>query len=138
VSRVLRRERVALGAICAAALLCGLAAAGFAKKLPAKPIDLNRATLAQLEELPGIGPSKARAILEFREKSGPFERVEDLLALPGIGTKRFKKLRPYISVSPPARENKRKGSGGRPRKTAWNAMPPPGSPAAWPAVGLCA
>ena len=144
-SRVLRREQVALGAICAAALLCGLAAAGFAKKLPAKPIDLNRATLAQLEELPGIGPAKARAILEFREKSGPFERVDDLLALPGIGPKRFEKLRPYVTVSPPAREKKQKGSGETTRKTAWNAMPPPGCPAALagkagtlPVVGLCA
>ena len=94
------RGRVALGAICAAALFCALATACFAKKLPSKPIDLNRATLEQLEELPGIGPAKARAILEFREKSGPFERVTDLLALPGIGRKRFDKLRPYVIVVP--------------------------------------
>ena len=99
-SRFLTRGRVALGAICAAALFCALATAGFAKKLPSKPIDLNRATLKQLEELPGIGPAKAHAILEFREKSGPFERVTDLLALPGIGRKRFDKLRPYVIVIP--------------------------------------
>ncbi len=105
-SSVLRRGQAALGAICAAALFCGLATAGYAKKLPAKPIDLNRATLAQLEELPGIGPAKARAILEFREKSGPFEHVTDLLALPGIGRKRFDKLRPYVVVIPVRKDQK--------------------------------
>jgi competence ComEA-like helix-hairpin-helix protein len=90
--------RVGVGAICVLTLICWLSAAGFAKKLPAKPIDLNSATLEQLEELPGIGPAKARAILEFRQKSGPFEHVTDLLALPGIGRKRFDKLRPYVIV----------------------------------------
>jgi competence ComEA-like helix-hairpin-helix protein len=104
VSSVFRRGRGALGAICAAALFCGLATAVYAKKLPAKPIDLNRATLAQLEELPGIGRAKARAILEFREKSGPFEHVTDLLALPGIGRKRFDRLRPYVMVVPPKKK----------------------------------
>ncbi len=83
-------------------LLCLLPRPAFAKKHPAKPIDLNRATLEQLEELPGIGPSMARRILEFREKSGPFRRVQDLLAIRGIGPKRFEALRPYVFVSPPA------------------------------------
>lgn len=83
-------------------LLYLLSPPAFAQKHPAKPIDLNRATLPQLEELPGIGPSMARRILEFREKSGPFRRVEDLLAIRGIGQKRFEQLRPYVYVSPPA------------------------------------
>lgn len=99
-SRFLKRAQAVFGAIVAAALFCGLATAGLAKKLPTKPIDLNRATLAQLEQLPGIGPVRARQILEFRRKSGPFESVNDLLALPGIGPKRFKKLRPYVTVVP--------------------------------------
>jgi competence ComEA-like helix-hairpin-helix protein len=103
----LTRGRAAIGAAVAAALLCFLAADCFAKKLPAKPIDLNRATLAQLEELPGIGPTKARAILEFRRKNGPFERVTDLLALPGIGRKRFERLRPYVIVVPPKKQQKK-------------------------------
>lgn len=98
--RILGRGRVVLGAIVTAALFCGPAMAGFAKKLPTKPIDLNRATLAQLEELPGIGPARAREILEFRKKSGPFESVDDLLALRGIGRKRFEKIRSYVVVIP--------------------------------------
>jgi len=68
------------------------------KHPPATPIDLNGATLEQLEELPGIGPSTANAIVKFREKSGPFKRPEDLLAIHGISKAKFEKLRPYIVV----------------------------------------
>jgi competence protein ComEA len=52
--------------------------------------------------LPGIGPTIAKAIVRFRAKSGPFRRVEDLLAVRGISEDKLKKLRPYITVSPPA------------------------------------
>jgi competence protein ComEA len=70
------------------------------KKPPAHPIDLNSATVEQLQELPGIGPGTAKAIVRFREKSGPFQRVEDLLAIRGITKKRLEKLRPYVTVGP--------------------------------------
>lgn len=69
------------------------------KHPPAKPLDLNSATAAQLEQLPGVGPATAKAIVQFREKSGPFRRVEDLLAVPRITKKRLEKLRPYVTVS---------------------------------------
>ena len=85
-------------------LAAGICAAGNVsaqKKPPAKVVDLNAATLAQLETLPGIGPSRAQAILDLREKSGPFERVEDLLAIRGINKARLEKLRPYVMVTPP-------------------------------------
>jgi comEA protein len=75
-----------------------------AKPTPAKTVDLNTATVEQLQQLPGIGPVRAKAIVEFREKSGPFERVEDLLAIRGISKARFEKLRPYVTVSPPRRQ----------------------------------
>lgn len=65
---------------------------------PSHRVDLNRATLAQLEKLPGIGPVRARAILKFREQSGPFHRVDDLLAIRGIGRSRLEKIRPYVFV----------------------------------------
>jgi competence protein ComEA len=71
------------------------------KQPPAKPLDLNTATLEQLEQLPGVGPNTAKAIIRFREKSGPFKRVEDLRAIHGISKSRFEKIRPYITVSPP-------------------------------------
>jgi competence ComEA-like helix-hairpin-helix protein len=71
------------------------------KKPPAHPIDLNRATIAQLQQLPGIGPATAKAIIQFREKSGPLKRVEDLLAIQGISKARLEKLRPYVTTAPP-------------------------------------
>ena len=85
----------------AALLLLFLAcAATFAQKQPpAKPLDPNTATLEQLEHLPGVGETTAKAIIRFREKSGPFKRVEDLRAIHGISKARFEKLRPYITVS---------------------------------------
>jgi len=71
------------------------------KKPPAKPIDLNAATIKELQELPGVGPVTAQRIIEARQKSGRFRRVEDLLAIRGISTKRLDALRPYVTVSPP-------------------------------------
>src|SRR5437016_12297641 len=71
------------------------------KQRPAKPIDLNAATIKELEELPGVGPVTAQRIIEARQKSGRFRRVEDLLAIRGISTKRLEALRPYVTVSPP-------------------------------------
>ena len=76
------------------------AAAQAQKQPPAKPLDLNTATLEQLQQLPGVGPNTAKAIIRFREKSGPFKRVEDLRAIHGISKARFERIRPYITVSP--------------------------------------
>jgi competence protein ComEA len=59
---------------------------------------LNRATAAQLEQLPGIGPSKAQAILELRSKLGGFTAPEQLLEVKGIGPKTFDKLRSLITT----------------------------------------
>src|SRR2546425_5454575 len=85
-----------------AAILCFalvFAAAGQGKKQPpAKPLDLNTATPGEFQQLPGIGPTTAKAIVHFREKSGPFRRVEDLLVIRGISRARLEKLRPYVTV----------------------------------------
>lgn len=61
-------------------------------------IDLNRATLEELDRLPGIGPSKAEAILKYREEHGPFKSVEELKNVSGIGEKTLEKLLPYLTV----------------------------------------
>ncbi len=86
---------------CAALLLAGSLAAAPKKKLPAHPIDLNTATLQQLEELPGVGPVTAQKIIDFRTKSGPFKSATDLLAVPRISKNKFAKIRPYVVVKPP-------------------------------------
>jgi len=63
------------------------------------PINLNTATQAQLESLPGIGPKAAQRILEYRQKNGNFKKTEDLMNVKGIGEKSFLKLKPLLTVS---------------------------------------
>lgn len=60
---------------------------------PAGPLHLNTATLEQLDELPGIGPSTAQKILDFRDEHGAFTSVDELDAVPGIGPARLEQLR---------------------------------------------
>ncbi len=62
-------------------------------------INLNAATVDQLETLPGIGRKVAERIVEYRTKSGGFKRVEDLMNVKGIGEKSFLKLKPLVSVA---------------------------------------
>ncbi|MEH7272539.1 helix-hairpin-helix domain-containing protein [Neobacillus vireti] len=61
-------------------------------------INLNKADENELQNLPGIGPSKAAAILEYRETNGVFKSVEDLKNISGIGDKTFEKLKDLITV----------------------------------------
>jgi competence ComEA-like helix-hairpin-helix protein len=92
------RGRIALVVL---AGMTAIASSAVQKHPPAQPLDLNAATIEQLEELPGIGPGTAKAIAAFREKSGPFRRVEDLLAIRGITKQRLEKIRPYVVVNVP-------------------------------------
>jgi competence ComEA-like helix-hairpin-helix protein len=61
-------------------------------------VDLNQAGLAELDDLPGIGPVLAGRILQHRNAHGPFREPEDLLAVPGIGPRLFERLRSRIRV----------------------------------------
>ena len=65
-------------------------------------VNLNSATVPQLEALPGIGRSTAERIVEYRQKSGGFKKVEDLMNVQGIGEKSFLKLKPLVTVGTPA------------------------------------
>jgi competence protein ComEA len=65
------------------------------------PINLNSATAAQLETLPGIGKATAERILEYRQKNGAFKKVEDLMNVRGIGEKSFLTLKPLVTVTAP-------------------------------------
>ena len=67
-------------------------------------INLNTATVSQLDSLPGIGPVIAERILELRERSGPFQRIEDLMNIRGIGERTFLKLQDLITVKEEERQ----------------------------------
>jgi competence protein ComEA len=61
-------------------------------------LDPNRATAADLEAVPGIGPMLARRIVEFRQERGPFQNIENLLEVKGLGPKILEKIRPYVVI----------------------------------------
>ena len=84
-------------ALVLAALLFG---AGASAAEP-EPLELNRATLEELQKLPGVGPRKAEAILELRKKR-PFTRITQLLEVKGIGRKTLERLKPWVRVEPAA------------------------------------
>jgi competence protein ComEA len=65
---------------------------------PGVPLNLNTATLEQLDELDGIGPTTAQQILDFREAQGGFGSVDELDQVPGIGEKRLASLREQVRV----------------------------------------
>ncbi|MEV8372809.1 ComEA family DNA-binding protein [Kribbella sp. NPDC056861] len=64
----------------------------------ATPIDLNTATLAQLDGLPGVGPVLAQRILDWRNEHGRFTSTDELQEVPGVGPKKFESLKPHVRV----------------------------------------
>jgi len=63
-------------------------------------VDINTATAAQFLELPGIGPTRAADIVNYREKIGAFATLEQLLDVPGIGPTTFEQIRPLLTLTP--------------------------------------
>ncbi len=96
------------------------------KKPPTHPINLNTASSAELQEVPGIGPSTAQKILDTRKSYGAYKSVDDLLAIKGIGPKRLDKMRKYLTVNKQAAKKTTSGP-----ETA--ASPPKTLPAKPPA-----
>jgi competence protein ComEA len=103
VSRALARVLVALflalpasGAVAEEPAPCPGSEHGGGEK--SVPLNLNTATEAELLELPGVGPTRAKAILAFRESHGGFLNVSQLLRIKGFGRAVFKRLRPLVTV----------------------------------------
>jgi competence protein ComEA len=65
---------------------------------PAAMVNINTATAAEFEQLPGIGAKTAARIVDYRQKKGPFKKIEELMNVQGIGEKSFLKLRPQLTV----------------------------------------
>ena len=74
------------------------APAGATATTPTQPVNLNTATLEQLDTLDGVGPGIARRILDYRQQHGGFRRVEELGEVSGIGAKRLATLTPLVTV----------------------------------------
>jgi competence protein ComEA len=114
----LSQRRRALASVLAA-VLCGLASTaaaapgnpGAAPKAQASAagetaaasgvVNVNTATEEELLRLPGVGPSRAKAILELRARSKRFEKLEDLMRVKGIGRATFRNLRPMLTLDGP-------------------------------------
>jgi len=62
------------------------------------PIDINTATQAELESLPGIGPITAQDIIAFRDQNGAFRTIEEIENVPGIGQKTFETIKEFITA----------------------------------------
>jgi len=90
--RVISRS---LGAALAMALLLAIAQPATAES---KQVNVNTASAAELTSVKGIGEAKSQAIVDYREKHGPFKSVDDLKAVSGIGDKLLEQLRPQVTV----------------------------------------
>jgi len=93
-----RFRRAAVGLLCGLVLLgTGATAAPSGSEMGGSKVNVNTASAAELASLPGIGPSKAQAIVEHRAKE-PFTRAEDLRKVKGIGPKLYDTIREQITV----------------------------------------
>lgn len=91
-------QRVAVPRVGQAAEPVGGASSGSASAAPdaAAPLDLNAATAAELDALPGVGPATAAAIVAYRDKHGHFRSVDELTDVPGIGPAKLAALRDLV------------------------------------------
>ena len=81
-----------------AAAISVSALSSFAAESISGVVNLNTATVEELQLLPGIGESRARAVIEARKRRGGFQKVEDLLEVKGIGEAGLAKIRPHVTL----------------------------------------
>lgn len=92
------RALAGLAALAALALALPAVSAEQAEPAVSGTVNVNTATLEELQLLPGIGESRARAVIELRKQRGGFKRIEDLLEVRGIGESSLEKLRPFVTT----------------------------------------
>ncbi len=85
--------------LCLGLLLTPVAAlAQKGKAVSTEKVNLNTATLEQLQTLPGIGPAMAKRVIEYRSKVGKFTKIEEIINVKGIGEKKFQKIKDRLVV----------------------------------------
>jgi competence protein ComEA len=119
------RSGAALRLLALGLLACALAVRGAQAQDPparaavpvARPavVNINTAQAAELLLLPGIGPARAQAILEYRRSQGAFLSVDELARVPGIGPRSLERLRPFCAVSGPTTARVPRGAAARRR-----------------------
>lgn len=80
-----------------------------AANAPEKKININTASVSELQKLPQIGEVVAQRIIDHREKHGKFEKIEEIMKIKGIGEKTFLKLKDLITVGDESTAKKEKG-----------------------------
>ena len=95
---------VALASLLAAQPQMAAAQSRTSGRSTAKPavtgqVNINTASVTELQTLPGIGAKTAERIVEYRQKNGPFKKIEELMNVRGVGEKNFLKLKPHLSVA---------------------------------------
>jgi competence protein ComEA len=95
---MLRFAQIAGAASALALLLVFAGAPVIAEEEITGVVNVNTASAAELERLPGIGASRAKAVIEAREAKGGFKSLDDLLAVKGIGEASLAKLRPHLTL----------------------------------------
>ena len=68
------------------------------KLSPGQTLDVNTASAEELTQLPGVGPGLAQRIVDFRQQNGPFQTVDDLQNVPGLGASKFDRLAPFVRI----------------------------------------
>jgi competence ComEA-like helix-hairpin-helix protein len=71
---------------------------------PAEMVNLNTGTAAQIATLPGIGLKTAELVVQYREKNGPFKKIEEIMNVRGVGEKSFLRIKDRLTVAQPKSE----------------------------------
>jgi comEA protein len=82
------------------------ASPSYQNDVPAEKIDINSASVKELQTLPQIGAVVAQRIVDYREKNGKFSKIEDIMKVKGIGEKTFLKIKPLIKVGQESKAKK--------------------------------
>jgi competence protein ComEA len=96
----LRRMRLAWAIVlCVGLVVAPLTALAQQGSAPSnEKVNLNTATLEQLQTLPGVGPAIAKSIVEYRTKVGKFSKIEDILNVKGIGEKKYQRMKDRLTI----------------------------------------